>query len=174
MFVVFIHGPAASGKYTIGRRLSDLSGLPLFHNHLAVDAANALFDFGTPAFNALRASIWRCAFTEAAQAQRSFIFTFHPEASVAPSLIADLVALVESAGGTVHFIALHCAPAIVLERLGQASRKGLGKLTDPELYRTIDAQGGFDFPALPSPLVQIDTGLMGADAAAAKIAAALH
>ncbi len=173
MFVVFIHGPAASGKYTIGRVLSDLTGIPLFHNHLAVDAAKALFEFGTPGFNALRATIWRSAFTEAARAQRSFIFTFHPEASVAPALIGELVAPVEGAGGAVHFVALHCATETVLGRLGESSRTRFGKLTDPALYRTIDAQGGFDFPALPSPLIEIDTGLVAPQEAAARIAAAL-
>lgn len=173
MQVVFIHGPAASGKYTIARRLAALTGLPLFHNHLAVDAARALFDFGTPGFNAMRATIWQSAFAEAARAQRSFIFTFHPEASVAPSLIAELVALVESAGGVVRFVALRCATETVLARLGDASRTQFGKLSDPALYRAIDAQGGFDFPPLPDALVEIDTDASDPDAAARRIAAAL-
>lgn len=173
MQVVFIHGPAASGKFTIGRRLADLTGLPLFHNHLAVDAAKALFEFGTPGFNALRAGIWRSAFAEAARARRSFIFTFHPEASVAPPLIDELVALVQAAGGAVHFVALHCAAETVLERLGEASRARFGKLTDPALYRAIDAQGGFAFPALPRALIDIDTDQVDPDEAAARIAAAL-
>jgi len=90
MYIVFIHGPAASGKHTVGSRLSEITGLPLFHNHLAVDVAKSLFSFGTPSFNKLRAAIWRTAFEEAAASNQSFIFTFHPEASVEPSLIDDL------------------------------------------------------------------------------------
>ena len=66
MHVVFIHGPAASGKHTVGSRLSEITGLPLFHNHLAVDAAKSLFGFGTSLFNNVRAAIWRTAFEEAA------------------------------------------------------------------------------------------------------------
>jgi len=38
MYVAFIHGPAPAGKHTIGMRLSKETGLPLFHNHLAVAA----------------------------------------------------------------------------------------------------------------------------------------
>jgi len=57
MKVIFIHGPAASGKHTIGSRLAALTGLPLFHNHLAVDAAKSLFEFGSPGFNVMRATI---------------------------------------------------------------------------------------------------------------------
>jgi len=79
MEVIFIHGPAASGKHTIASQLSRLTGLPLFHNHLAVDAALSLFEFGTPGFKNMRSAIWRTAFQEAARANRSFIFTFHPK-----------------------------------------------------------------------------------------------
>lgn len=48
MRVVFIHGPAAAGKYTIANELSKISGIPLFHNHLTVDLAKTLHDFDTP------------------------------------------------------------------------------------------------------------------------------
>src|SRR6185295_11727412 len=101
MQVIFIYGPAASGKHTIGSQLSRLTGLPLFHNHLAVDVALSLFDFGTQGFKNVRSAVWRAAFQEAARAGRSFIFTFHPEASVEPALISELVELIESAGGIV-------------------------------------------------------------------------
>ena len=50
MIVIFLHGPPASGKYTVGKVLSALLGVPLFHNHLAVDLARSLFEFGTPGF----------------------------------------------------------------------------------------------------------------------------
>ncbi len=118
MQVIFIHGPAASGKHTIGSHLSRLTGLPLFHNHIAVDAALSLFEFGTEGFKNVRAAVWRAVFQEAARSGRSFIFTFHPEASVDPGLVTELVGLIESAGASVLFIELLCTPESVLERLG--------------------------------------------------------
>jgi len=36
MNLVFLHGPAASGKLTVGRELSRLTGYRLFHNHLGL------------------------------------------------------------------------------------------------------------------------------------------
>ena len=48
--VVSIHGLAAAGKYTIAKELSQISGLPLFHNPLTVDLLLALFPFGSPHF----------------------------------------------------------------------------------------------------------------------------
>jgi hypothetical protein len=173
MRVVFIHGPAASGKYTIGRQLAEQSGFPLFHNHLAVDQALAQFPFGSPGFVRLRAQLWRTEFEEAAVAQRSFIFTFHPEATVDPALIEALCAIVRNAGGTVHFIELICSRATILQRLGSESRTAFGKLTDRGLYEDIERQGGFRFPALPEPLLRIDTERCTPEQAAARIAEAL-
>jgi len=34
MNLVFLYGPPAAGKYTIGRELASLTGLALFHNIL--------------------------------------------------------------------------------------------------------------------------------------------
>ncbi len=173
MRVIVIHGPAAAGKHTIGRLLSERTGLPLFHNHLAVDLTKTLFEFGSHEFNRLRAAVWRAAFAEAATARRSFIFTFHPEVSVDPALIAELVEYINTVGGRVHFVELICGTETVLERIANESRSAFGKLTDPDLYVQIEAAGGFRFPPLPEPLLSIDTSIVEADHAAELIAEAL-
>lgn len=170
MYVVFIYGPAAVGKYTIGAQLNALTGLPLFHNHLAVDAAMAVFPFGTSSFNKVRAVIWRTTFTEAAATGRSFIFTFSPEATVEPSLINEMTESVEKLGGKVFFVELRCSADTVIRRLGNASRVQFRKLTDTELYKTIEKQGGFAFPPLPAPLICLNTDDIGPEQAAQKIA----
>jgi len=121
----------------------------------------------------MRAAIWRTAFAQAATAGQSFIFTFHPEASVEPDLIDALRQLVESRAGHIFFVALTCPRQTTLERLSNASRSNFGKLTDPDLYNQIDANGGFEFPALPSALITIDTGSTAPDDAARKIAYAV-
>lgn len=174
MQVIFIHGPAASGKHTIGSQLSRLTGLPLFHNHLAVDAALSLFEFGTQGFKNVRAAIWRAAFQEAARSGRSFIFTFHPEASVDPGLVTELVDSIESAGGEVLFVQLSCAPEVVLERLGNPSRSKFGKLTDSNLYLRLERQGAFTFPPLPAPFMRIDTDELAPEVAAMQLAQAVE
>lgn len=174
MIVVFIHGPAASGKHTIGTFLAKRTGLPLIHNHLAVDRALADFPFGSPGFVQLRAKLWRTAFEEATAARRSFIFTFHPEATVDPQLIQELRAIIENAGGKVHFVELACSRDAILARLGTKSRSAFGKLTDRKLYEDIENQGGFRFPPLPEPLLRIDTDNVTAEKAAVKIADAVN
>lgn len=157
MFVVFIYGPVAVGKHTVGQALSNVIGLPLFHNHLAVDTALCLFEFGSPGFRNLREAIWLTAFSEAAASGRSFIFTFNPERTVPHELITRLHHSVTSRGGRVHYIELVCSKPAILNRLASESRRTYGKLTDPVVYEQLDREGAFDFQAMPEPLIRIDT-----------------
>jgi hypothetical protein len=171
--VIFLHGPAASGKYTVGKALSALLGVPLFHNHLTVDLALSLFEFGTPGFIKLREQVWLAAFEAAAAAGRSFIFTFTPDATVDAGLIARLQRIVVRHGGRIHFVELRCPDAIIQDRLANDSRAAFGKLKDVDLYRSIRDAGGFEFPPLPAPLLVIDSETLSPDAAALAIQAAL-
>ena len=173
MYVVFIHGPAAAGKLTIGSLLSKRTGLPLFHNHLAVDLAKTLFDFGTPPFVKLREEIWLSSFALAAEANQSFIFTFTPEATVNPELIRKLEQIIEDGNGSIHFIELKCSDFEIMKRLGNESRAKFGKLLDVEKYKELKSNGGFDFPSLPKPLLTIDTERMNAEEASQRIQNAL-
>jgi hypothetical protein len=169
MQCVFIHGPAASGKLTVATALQGLTGLPLFHNHLAVDAALSLFEFGSPEFIRLRDVIWLSAFKEAAQAGRSFIFTFHPEASVPATFIEAASSIIESAGGRTVFISLTCSEAVIESRLSAASRSKFRKLTSLELYRQLREGGAFAFPSMPEPHLTVDTGIVSPEDAARRI-----
>ncbi|MEM8982658.1 MAG: shikimate kinase [Pseudomonadota bacterium] len=171
--VIFLHGPAAAGKHTIGSIVAERLGWPLWHNHLTVDLVSALFEFGSDAFVALRESIWLSTFACAAKAQRSFVFTFAPEATVRRSLIDELQGEIAHGGGDVHFIELVCAEAVVESRLANASRAAFGKLTDTAVYRQIKTAGGFQFPPMPAPLVTVDTEALQPDEAAAIIIAAV-
>ncbi len=173
MRLVFIHGPAASGKLTVAKELAALTGLSLFHNHLVVDALLAVFPFGSPGFVELRERMWLDVFSAAAAEDRSLIFTFHPESSVAPDFPQRAAALVEGAGGRVDFVALTCAPAVVEARIEAPSRQASGKLSSLAVLRELEAQGAFDYPPLPPPAITIDTGTVAPADAAARIRAAL-
>src|SRR5580692_9730140 len=103
MQLVFLHGAGAVGKLTVGQALAAHTGLALFHNHLVVDAALSVFPFGDPEFVRLRHEWWLAMFDVAAEAGRSLIFTFAPEASVPESFPAEAMAAVERHGGRVRF-----------------------------------------------------------------------
>ncbi len=172
MDVLFLHGPAASGKYTIGSLLSTMLDLPLFHNHLIVDAVKVLFEFGSAPFIALREAMWLSAFEAAAAAQRSFIFTFNPEATVDPDLIQRLVDVITSEDGRVLFVELACSDKAILERINSPGRAQFGKLLDPQLYTACKLSGAFEFPALPQPIIVVHTQAQAPIESAHNIAAA--
>ena len=165
--LIFIHGPAASGKLTIARALAGQTGLPLFHNHLVVDALLAVFPFGSPGFIALRERMWLDVFQAACAEGRSLIFTFHPEASVAPDFPQRVVELVVGAGGRVDFVAVTCPADVVAARVEAPSRRASGKLSSLALIKQLEAAGAFDYPELPAAVTVDSSVLAPADAARA-------
>ncbi|MFG2926930.1 hypothetical protein ACGFYA_36260, partial [Streptomyces sp. NPDC048305] len=48
--LLYIVGPPAVGKATVGHEIATLTGLRLFHNHMAIEPVLRFFDFGSPAF----------------------------------------------------------------------------------------------------------------------------
>ena len=169
MFVIFIHGPVSSGKYTIAKELARLTDLPLFHNHLTVDLVTSLFEFGTPPFVALRERLWLAAFAEAAGAGRSFIFTFNPEATVNSDFIDKTLATINSAGGTIRFIEVTCSEEVIESRIEDKSRASFGKLNSIDFYRQLRAEGAFEYPPLPEPFLTVDSGALSPLEAATAI-----
>lgn len=173
MQLVFLHGPAAAGKLTVARALAARTGFALFHNHLVVDAVGAVFPFGSPEFRRLRERFWLETFEAAAEAGRSLVFTFAPEATVGASFPQDAAAAVERHGGRVRFVELACPPDELARRVEHADRAAFGKLRDADLFRRLAAEGAFDYPPIASELV-IDTAATTPDAAVEDIVAALQ
>lgn len=68
VFVVIV-GPPAVGKMTVGRALSSLTGFPLFHNHIPIEAVLPVFAFGSPEFNRLVSGFRQAMLAEVAQSQ---------------------------------------------------------------------------------------------------------
>ncbi|MFN3668449.1 MAG: shikimate kinase [Brevundimonas sp.] len=157
MEIVFVYGAAAAGKLTVGRHLAQLTGLPLFHNHLVVDAVGAVFAFGSEPFIRLRESFWLQVFTEAARSRRSLIFTFAPEATVDPGFPERVRATVEQFSGSVRFIALTVSPEEQERRIGNASRSEFAKLTSIELLRELRDSFDASMAAMPVAELSIDT-----------------
>lgn len=107
--LVFIIGPPAVGKMTVGLELSALTGIPLFHNHLSIEAVLPVFDFGTEPFNRLVSGFRDRMFIEAAESELpGLIFTYvwafdQPEDL---SFIEKQKAVFESRGGRAVFVEL--------------------------------------------------------------------
>lgn len=172
MKLLFLHGPPAAGKLTIAREVAARTGWRLFHNHLTVNLALAVYDFGTPGFVALREEIWLTVFRRAlADRLPGLVFTFNPENSVPQKFIDELFAEVAAAGGEVIPVELTASETEIERRLALESRVQNGKLTDLALYRRLRAAGTFLTPVIPPSRLRLDTGLISPTDAARQIVA---
>jgi hypothetical protein len=175
--LVYIYGPPASGKLTVAGRLSELTGIPLFHNHLTVNALRPVFAFGSPPFMEANRKVRQAVFEVAAGAGISLIFTNNsawsgPDPRTRFEEAAESYRrIVENHGGRTLFVRLTASQPVLEERLANESRRAHEKLVDVVRLRELLAE--LD----PSPLhpddLTIDTGAMSPEESAAMIMAAL-
>lgn len=157
MHLLFVYGPPAAGKLTIGRIVAERTGLRLFHNHLIVDAVAALFPFGSPEFIRLRELFWLEAIGAAARSGQSLIFTFNPEPSVSSDFPTRVAKLVEEARGETTFIALTLADVEQEQRIDHAARAEFGKLRSIQLLRELRSSMSACEAQMPRPALMLDT-----------------
>jgi len=173
--LIFLHGPPASGKYTIGRELAALTGFELYHNHIVVDEVLQHHAFGTPAFVAARDHAWRRHLGAAAlEPGRRLIFTFSPENTVPQTFVDWLFHEVPQQDGQLHSVALRLGEVEIESRLDSEQRRGFRKLTDHTLYRKLRDEGAFTRPRIPHTELILDCSHLSAGAAAARIARHFH
>lgn len=123
--LLFIVGPPAVGKMTVGHEIGRRTGFRLFHNHMSIEPALRFFDYGTPSFFRLSEGFRRGVVEEVAKSDLpGLIFTYywgfdHPgEAENVAGYAAPFVAR----GSRVLYLELECALEERLRRNGCASR----------------------------------------------------
>jgi chloramphenicol 3-O-phosphotransferase len=175
--LIYIYGPPASGKLTVATRLSELTDIPLFHNHLTVNALRPVFAFGSPPFIEASGAMRRGVFEAAARAGISLIFT-NNSAWSGPDPRARFEEAAEAArqimaghGGRTVFVGLTASQSALEERVANDSRRAHEKLVDVVRLRELLADHDAS-PLHPDDLV-IDTGCTHPEESARTIAAAL-
>jgi AAA domain len=156
MKLIFLYGLPGTGKLTIARELSQLTGYKLFHNHLTVDLLLSIFEFGSKPFVELREKIWLSIFEEAASLP-ALIFTFNPENSVRQDFIENAIRAAGSHGGEVLFVEILCDPAELERRMDTPERRNHKKLVSLELFRKLKADGVFESPTMPVPQLTLNS-----------------
>ena len=170
MKLIFLYGLPATGKLTVARELSLLTGYNLFHNHLVVDTLLSVFEFGSKPFVELREEIWLSVFREACEAGLpGLIFTFAPERTVRPQFVPNAVEVVSRRGGEVDFVELVCPVVVLKSRMENASRVQHRKLASVALFEQLHADGVFDSSHMPKPRLTLDTAMFGPEDAAKEI-----
>lgn len=172
--LVVIYGPPASGKLTIAQELSRLTKFKVFHNHLTVDLLLSVFEFGSPAFVALREQIWLSVILEACATNAGLIFTFTPERTVSDGFLNRLIDQATAHGADVRVVEVVCSEQEIERRLANSSRKQFGKLNSVEQYRNLKADGAFAISITLTPDLIIDTSVAAASTSAARIVEMLN
>ncbi len=172
MKLVFIWGGPASGKLTVARELARLTGLPLFHNHLVVDALLERLEFGSSEFVRLREAMWMAGFETAAAAGQSLIFTFQPEPTIEAGFAERVVAMIEAAGGEVKFARLVISREEQEKRIANDSRQEFRKLVSLDLLRELSEGFASSEQDMPAAQLVVDSEVDDPETAARRIASA--
>ena len=123
--LLFVVGPPAVGKMSVGQALAERTGLRLFRNHLSIEVALRYFEFGTPAFNRISGSIRNRVVEEvAASSLPGLVFTYvwafdAPEDQEA---VDEYARPFRERGGRVLFLELEASQQERLRRNAGASR----------------------------------------------------
>jgi hypothetical protein len=168
MRLVFLYGPPAVGKLAVGREVAALTGFKLFHNHLGVNAVQAVFPKGTESWNRLVGELWIAVLAEAARAGVDLVMTWaHGAGEDAARRYAETV---ESNGGRVLLVRLVAEPDALAARVAGEDRRELGKLTDPAALRDL-LDGRYEPRPLPfGESLVVDTTELAPQKAALRIA----
>jgi hypothetical protein len=170
MKLIFLHGLPGVGKLTVARELAKLTGFKVFHNHLAVDLVESLFEFGSEPFVELRERIWLTVFAQAVSANLDgLIFTFAFDRTVRGSFIDRTREIIESSGGEVLFVELRCSTDELENRIEHPSRQRFGKLCSVARFRELKEAGAFVDPGIPAERLVTDTTELSASDAARLI-----
>ena len=136
MKVVFIYGPPAVGKYTVGRELEKLTGFRLFHNHATVDMVKSVFDVGDKPFWGLVDKYRKSMLREAAKNDVSLIMTF-VYAKEDGHTLSRYRRIVRASGGKMYFVRLHTREKVLHERRKGESRKAFHKIKDAKTMNMV-------------------------------------
>ena len=107
--LVFIIGPPAVGKMTVGHELALRTELKLFHNHQTIDLILPFFAFGSPPFGRLVGEFRRRIFEEVASSDLpGIIFTYVWAFDLASddATVEEYSEIFRSRGGRVAYVEL--------------------------------------------------------------------
>jgi hypothetical protein len=174
--LLFIFGPAAVGKMTVGQELKKLTGYRLLYNHMVVDLVTEFFDFGTPPFHRLAAPFTK-QIIEACADERVGLIITHGLLFSAPgaaAMIDDWSAPYRRRGLPVCYAELSAPLDVRLERNATPNRARHKKVdwATPERLREMEGWGSWhDDGTWPNPahLLTIDNTDVQPQEAAQKI-----
>lgn len=133
MKLIFIYGPPASGKLTIAEKLSELTKIPVFHNHHSRDIVKDIYGDNLMKHYSLVDKIRYDVMEYCVQNNTSLIFTYVYVGPEDDAKVKGFVKTIESNGGQVLFVELTADASDLIDRVDNDSRKRYKKLLDKKI-----------------------------------------
>lgn len=168
MKLIFMYGPPASGKLTIAEKLSEYTGIPLFHNHLSRDLVKDIYRDKLMENYDLVDQIRFDVLDYCSRHDTDLIFTYVYGGSEDDSKVSRFTEAVEGNGGEVLFVELNASQDDLITRVNNESRKKYKKLTDPEIMKNITQDMSIYSIPFIRPL-KVDTSVLSVDASVSTI-----
>ena len=172
MKLIFIYGPPACGKLTIAQELVKLTGYKLYHNHLACDLVESIFDREKykHLFFTLISEINLLMVSRAVkEAISGIIMTscyIHPDEE---EFIQKIITAVSQQNSEIYFVQIRCDEEELKKRATQESRRIFGKLMDTEILHRFLHEKNLDHKIVHTHSLSIDTMTISAEESAQKI-----
>ena len=180
--LVFVVGPPAVGKMTVGHALAERTGFKLFHNHHTIDLVLRFFPFGTPPYQRLVGEFRRRILEEVAASDLpglifTYVWAFNDESDAAA--VERYAAPFRARGGRVVFVELEATQAERLRRNETAFRmaekpfkrdlaQSREQLLETDARYQLNSRGAFD--GRPDYL-RIDNTALAASSVAEQVVA---
>jgi hypothetical protein len=127
--LIYLHGPPAAGKFTIAKELSVILGSKIFHNHLTIDVAKSVFEFGSEVFWDLVDGLRLQTIEAALQNQiPSIVLTSCYDHPVDLPFYEKMESLVRKNNGVIYPFFLSCTIEELESRVSNPSRVEMDKL----------------------------------------------
>ncbi|MGE2714407.1 AAA family ATPase [Mycolicibacterium litorale] len=169
MKLIFIYGPPASGKLTVAEALAELTGFPVFHNHVTRDLVQGLYPGELAANYQLVDELREAVLGYCARRGTSVIFTFVYDGPQDDDVVRKRLDAVMANGGEVLLVELHAPHDVLLQRVSEVSRAKHNKLTDRDILASLLQR--VPYPSLPyAGVFTVDTSKHEPKDAAALIA----
>jgi shikimate kinase len=173
MKLIFIYGPPASGKLTVAEKLSEATGIPLFHNHLSRDIVKDIYGDELMQHYDLVRKIRFDILEYCANNNADLIFTYVYAGSDDDNNVRDFTNIIKTNRGKVLFVELTANVEDLMDRVDNDSRKRFKKLTDKEIMAKLsENMSKFSIPYVES--LKINTSDLSSEEAASLIVNELH
>ncbi|MER2056979.1 MAG: AAA family ATPase [Clostridia bacterium] len=176
MKLVFIFGSGAVGKMTVGQELMKLTGLRLFHNHMAIEPVIAVFgDYNGKAVNEIREVFFReFAASDLPGMIFTYMWAFDQQADW--DYIEHVKEIFAPYGTTFYYVELIAPQEIRLQRNATENRlrnkpskrdveASNARLRGEDNYRLVSNEGEIPF----ENYLRIDNSSLSAEDAAKRI-----